>query len=449
MLFCLQCRWRYLGGHFIEPCTVLHAAQLAVGVSRRVAHTGRQQAHLLGTLQQRDVAHVAHQFRMACGIRQHQVLHGKFGIHHAARAVFHIKLPVARAVGRAHALAHGHNLRTQRCRVSRRGDHSLSHRIKPRLQGSTAQNKARPRHRLVFPGPCRVAAALLLVGRVGIETGDQQAGAAIGAQGSVDFVQIALAGLHGEPVDQLAHKRRIDLGGAFIVIVKHENDVEVAAITQLLAPQLAVANDGKLRCFAVPVLEAAPAPLCRDAQHAVGQGAEVVGHLFDRDPVLHVACQRAKGFRVLSAAQQVQQGFVVVLAGGPQRGQSQGELAFEIGHHKALGQQRVAYQFIDDAGVLQQVACGPPSGAQKVQQLLVHRGAFQQQGQITFAAQQGFEPVHEAHGCFFGDAAFAQPLRRALDQPEQSSACFVAQRRHAGVRAPLGHALAKAGRQMF
>jgi hypothetical protein len=38
---------------------------------------------------------------------------------------------------------------------------------------------------------------------------------------------------------------------------------------------------------------------------------------------LHVARQGAKGFGMLGAAQQVQQGFVVVLAGGPQRGQSQ------------------------------------------------------------------------------------------------------------------------------
>jgi hypothetical protein len=82
---------------------------------------------------------------------------------------------------------------------------------------------------------------------------------------------------------------------------------------------------------------------------------------------------------MVGAAQQVQQGFVVVLAGGLQRGQAQGQLALEVGHHKALGQQRVAGQLVDHAGVLQQVACGPFGGAQQVQQLLVHGGALQQQ----------------------------------------------------------------------
>ncbi len=43
-------------------------------------------------------------------VRQHQVLHGKFDIDHAARAVLDLKHAGGHRVGCAHALAHGDDL---------------------------------------------------------------------------------------------------------------------------------------------------------------------------------------------------------------------------------------------------------------------------------------------------------------------------------------------------
>ena len=79
---------------------------------------------------------------------------------------------------------------------------------------------------------------------------------------------------------------------------------------------------------------------------------------------------------MVRTAQQVQQGFVVVFLGRAQRGQAQLQVALEVGHDKALGQQRAAGQLVDDARVLQQVARGPAGCAQQVQQLLVHGRAL-------------------------------------------------------------------------
>ena len=152
---------------------------------------------------------------------------------------------------------------------------------------------------------------------------------------------------------------------------------------------------------------------------------------------------------MLGAAQQVQQGLVVVFAGGLQRFEPLRQFALKVGHHKALGHQRVAHQLVDHAGVLQQVAGGPFGGAQQGQQLLVHGRALQQQGQVAFAAHQGFEPVGQAPGSFQAAAAFAQPLGGALHDAEQPRAGLVAQVGHARVVTPLGHAFAKVFGQLF
>ncbi|MPM43079.1 hypothetical protein SDC9_89752 [bioreactor metagenome] len=190
------------------------------------------------------------------------------------------------------------------------------------------------------------------------------------------------------------------------------------------------------------VFEAAPAPARGHAQHAVGQGREVVGHLLDGDAVLHVARQRAEGLGMVGAAQQVEQVLVVVLAGGTQGGQAQLQFVFEVGRHETLGHERVARQLVDHAGVLQHVAGGPLGSAQQVQQMFVHARALQQQRQIAFAAQQRLQPFHQPHGGGLFDGAFGHPTRGALHQAKQPRARLVAQRLHARAVAPFGHALA-------
>ncbi len=215
----------------------------------------------------------------------------------------------------AQALAHGGDLAGQAGPVARRGDDGLAYGVKALTQARRAQHEAGARHGLVLPGPGGVAAALLLVVGIGLEAGHQQAGVAVRAQLGVDLEQVALARLHGQPVDELAHEGGVDLGGAVVVVVENEDDVQVAAVAQLFAAQLAVADDGELRFVPVAALQSLPAPAAGHAQHAVGQQRQVVGHLLHRDAPFHVARQGAEDLGVVRAAQQVQQVLVVVLAG--------------------------------------------------------------------------------------------------------------------------------------
>ena len=324
---------------------------------------------------------------------QYQVLDHELHVDHAAGAVLEVEQLAAHGVGGAHALAHGNDFGAQRRCVARSGDDRLAHGVEALAQlhvrgrlargwreVGTAEHEARARHGLVFPGPGGIAAALLLVVGVGVEAGHQQARVAVGTQRGVDLEQVSLAGLDGEPVDELAHEGRVCLGRALVVIVEDEDDVQVAAIAQFLAAQLAVADDAELWRLPMAVPEPGPAPLGRDAQNAVGQGAQVVGHLLHGDAAFDVARQRAEDFGMVGAAQQVQQGFVVVLARGLQRGQAQAQLALEVGGDEALAQHGIARQFVDHAGVLLQIAGGPARRAQQVEQAFMHGGPLQQQG---------------------------------------------------------------------
>ena len=132
-------------------------------------------------------------------------------------------------------VAHGRDLLLQGLGVSFGIDDRGTNVIEPRLQGRRAQAEPRPRHGLVFPCPCGVVTALVLIIGIGLKGGDQQARVAVWAQGRVDFVQITFAGFDREPVDQFAHIGCIDFTGTFVRVFIHKHDVKVAAIAQLFA----------------------------------------------------------------------------------------------------------------------------------------------------------------------------------------------------------------------
>jgi hypothetical protein len=283
-----------------------------------MAQAGRQQAQRFGAFQQGNIARVGHQFRVRARLRQHQELHDKFGVNHAAGAELDVEFVGLDRVCAGHAVAHGGNFGTQAVRIAWRADHRLAHRIKAFVQGRITEHTARPCHGLVFPGPGGVGTALLLVVGVGGKAGDQQAGIAVGAQRRVNFIQVAFAGLDSQPVDELAHQRGIDLRRVFVVVVKDKHDVQIAAVAQFLAAQFAVGNDAKPGLRAVRLFQLTPAPAGGDSQDGIGQRAQVVGHLLHREFALDVARQGTKDFGVVGAAQQVEQAFLVVLAGAGQ-----------------------------------------------------------------------------------------------------------------------------------
>jgi len=186
-------------------------------------------------------------------------------------------------MGSAHLGAHVDDFAAQAGVLALGCDDGTSNRVEPRLQRVIAQHATGARHGLVLPRPCGVAATLLLVVRVGGKAGHQQARIAVGPQCGINFVEVTFAGFDGQPIDELAHQRAVDLAGAIVVIVVHKHDVKVAAVAQLLAAQFAVRNDAKAVVWTVPVLQAFPAPARGGAQNAVGQRAEVIGDLFYRE----------------------------------------------------------------------------------------------------------------------------------------------------------------------
>jgi hypothetical protein len=93
-----------------------------------------------------------------------------------------------------------------------------------------------------------------------------------------------------------------------------------------------------------------------DAQHAVGQGAQVVGHLLHGDAAFDVARQGAEDLGMVGAAQQVEQGFVVVLARGCSGRRSASSCSKSAATKRS--EHGVAGQLVDHAGVLLQVARG-------------------------------------------------------------------------------------------
>ena len=231
-----------------------------------------------------------------------------------------------------------------------------------------------------------------------------------------------------------------------MVVFINEHDVQIAAVAQLLAAQLAVGNDGELRRVAVAVFQVLPAPVGGDGKHGFGQCAQVVGHELDTQCAFQIARQGAEHLGVVGAAQQVQAGFFVLFAGALQGGAALVQLLGKYRGVEALVQQRFTAQFVDHAGVLQQVAGGPLGRAQQAQQALMHGGALQQQREITFTPQQRLNPAKQAQGGFFADAAFEQPLRGALNQQRQPGAGVFAQHTDARVLVPLTQALAQLGR---
>ena len=125
---------------------------------------------------------------------------------------------------------------------------------------------------------------------------------------------------------------------------------------------------------------------------------------------------------MVGTSQQVQAGFLVVFTGDLQGTQAQLQFTGEGGGVKALLQHVVAGQLVNHAGMQQQIARRPLRRAQQAQQSLVHQRAFQQQCQIIFTPEQGFNPVNQAHCSVFAHGPFAQPQGGALHQTAQSGA---------------------------
>ena len=306
----------------------------------------------------------------------------------------------------------------------------------------------------MLPGPGGVAAAADLVALEAVDRADQQARVAVGPQRGVDVEQLAGGGAQRQPGDQLANEVAVDLlrtvaiiGTGLVGVVVEKHHIEVAAVTQLFATQLAVGDDGEVGRLAVVLAQPRPGPAQHAIQGGVGQRRQIIGHLLDRDQALDVAHQGAEDLGMVGMAQRVQQRVFVVLTGAAPSAVAVFEVGDVLGGVKALVQQPLVGQFVDHAGVAHQVLHRPARQSQQAQQPAHHLGAFDQQGQVAVATQQGFEPVDETQRAVFGAVAVGHAGAGALDQHAQAQLGFVAQRAHPRLVAPLAHAFGQAGRQ--
>src|SRR5262252_7490039 len=117
----------------------------------------------LGALQQRDVANVVDQIAMAMRMRQHEELHGEFGVHHPAGAVLDVEHARGYRVRGMDPLAHGHYLAGQRASVALGAEHPGAYGIEAGCQIDASGAETRASQRLVLPGPRGVAATTALI----------------------------------------------------------------------------------------------------------------------------------------------------------------------------------------------------------------------------------------------------------------------------------------------
>ncbi|MCD6044802.1 MAG: hypothetical protein K0R40_4405 [Burkholderiales bacterium] len=89
-------------------------------------------------------------------------------------------------------------------------------------------------------------------------------------------------------------------------ILIDEEDVEVGGVAELLAAELAVADDGERRRIA-PVLarQQPPRQLEDDLKDRVGQRGEVVGEALDGEQARQVLGEQAEHLRLVRLAQDV------------------------------------------------------------------------------------------------------------------------------------------------
>ena len=186
------------------------------------------------------------------GVRQNFILHHKFDIGDTTSTLLEIE-----ARGRAgiqfgaHPLAHFADLSAQSLGSAFDAQYCAAQGSIALGQLGGSRHHARPRQRLMLPGPGLVA---LVVGE-GFEGADQQAGAAAGPQAGIDFVQIAGPGARGQPIDNALHQFGekagiVDLarpGGQlpFAGAIVQEHQIQIGAVIELDAAQLAVGDDGE------------------------------------------------------------------------------------------------------------------------------------------------------------------------------------------------------------
>ena len=286
---------------------------------------------------------------------------------------FTSKRPLATAPGRALVARIAHT--SARSTARGRAAHSTWRRTWRRSARPARAQPAQsgPRDGLVFPGPGGVAAAAA-AGSARSRDRDQQARVAVGPQRGVDVEQPPAAVRSGQPGDQLAHARSrttssaLRLGVVVVVVQKHH--VQVAAVAQLLAAELAVGDDGEAGPSRWRLMRSRPAPAQVTRSTWRRPAPRVVGHLLHGERAFDVArtsvrntsawwARRSRSSRALRRR-------------SPVRTRPGGRFQFQRRTRRVetAVSRAGAGQLVDHAGVAHQVAHVGQRRAQQAQQAL-------------------------------------------------------------------------------
>ena len=160
----------------LQAQCVLAGAKQPVGVDGLPGEFHRDQFELCGKVQKGEVADIAGQARMLCGIAQYQVLDDELDIDDAARVMFEIEQFTPVRVRVAHFSAHADDFPAQFAKVPLPAKDVDAHLFKCCAYVRIAANGARPGQRLMLPDPC--LPELILAKR--LDAADKQPGRTLG-----------------------------------------------------------------------------------------------------------------------------------------------------------------------------------------------------------------------------------------------------------------------------
>src|SRR6185503_440802 len=163
-----------------------------------------------------------------------------------AGIVLEVEQARAVRVGGMELLPHLGDRGAQLAGVALRSQDLFADRFESLADARVAGAVARARERLVLPHP----RALLLVAREGLDRGDEEPGGAARPEREVGLEQHSRGSARAEPGIEALRIARIDLGRLLVRVLVEKDDVQVRGIAELLAAELAVADDGERRRIA-------------------------------------------------------------------------------------------------------------------------------------------------------------------------------------------------------
>ncbi|MNN43944.1 hypothetical protein D3C81_1582100 [compost metagenome] len=111
--------------------------------------------------------------------------------------------------------------------------------------------------------------------------------------------------MRGHPRNEALRQLGVQARRFLVVVVEEENDVEVRDITEFLAAQLAIRDDGEFRHVAVARRDGLPDGLHGGGDDDVGQLRQVVGQLFHAEVARQVLRQALEQLCVVHFAQDI------------------------------------------------------------------------------------------------------------------------------------------------